>query len=617
MRTRTYLITGGVTLLIAVFFIGRCTAPNDKTKASALPLQPSALAYTCSMHPQIQRSGPGDCPICGMDLIPLDKEAGSESGPRTLNMSESSKALADIQTSRIERRFPEAEVRLVGELDYDETKVRSLTARFPARIDTLFVNFNGVPVKQGDHLARVYSPELLTAQSELLAAYRFNPNSSATESAKEKLRLWDLLPEQIEAILQSGEAKDHFELKAPISGVVVHKNVNEGDYIKTGQPLFKIVDLNTLWLRLDAYESDLAWLRFGQTVTFKVEAYPGRTFHGQVTFIEPELNRKTRTVSVRVNVSNEANTLKPGMFAKAVVRSQVAHAGQVYAPEFAGKWISPMHPEIVKDESGECDICGMDLVPAEELGYVQDPNTEPPLVVPASAVLRTGKRAVVYIEKPNTDLPAFEGREIEIGPRAGDVFIVIAGLNEGDRVVTKGAFKIDSALQIQAKPSMMNPDGGGPSPGHNHGASESTHDHSQHEAPASIDLDTETAKKTLPHYFELQSALAGDNLAAAKAALEDITSGVGHNDPIAELIHIMQAAHSLDAMRRPHFETLSKALLKVINEDPESFHGDLYQISCPMVYPNRGADWLQNHSDLRNPYFGAQMLHCGEIKTKY
>ena len=427
MKNKSYLIIGGLVLLVVVFLLGRCSMPSSTdshaghdhgTDEGSLE-EPST--WTCSMHPQIQQPESGDCPICGMDLIPLIIDGGADDGPRTLSMSESSRALAAIQTTVVERRFPEAEIRLVGKLDYDETKVKSLTARFPARIDELFVNFNGVPVKEGDHLARVYSPELLTAQSELLTAYRYDPQSTATQSAKEKLRLWDLLPDQIEAILESGKAKDHFELKAPVSGIVVHKNVNEGDYIKTGQPLFKIVDLSTLWLRLDAYESDLAWLRFGQTVDFSVESYPGKTFQGKITFINPELDRKTRTVSVRVNVPNGEATLKPGMFAKAIARSRIAQAGNVYAPEYAGKWISPMHPEIVKDAAGSCDICGMDLVPAEELGYVQDPDAEAPLVVPASAVLRTGKRAVVYVEKPNAERPTYEGRVVEIGLRAGDV----------------------------------------------------------------------------------------------------------------------------------------------------------------------------------------------------
>ncbi len=413
--------------------------------------------WTCSMHPKVRQPEPGDCPICGMDLIPVVKNGFAEENPRMMTMSESAKGLAEIQTTEIRRRFPEAQVRLVGMLEYDETRVKSLTARFPARIDELYVNFTGVPVRKGDHLARVYSPELLTAQRELLTAFANNPNGSITNAARGKLRLWDLLPGQIDAIVESGEARDHFDLKSPIGGVVVSKNVKEGDYIETGDALFRIVDLSLLWLYLDAYESDLTWLRYGQDVDFTVEAYPGETFHGRIAFIEPELNRKTRTVQVRVNVSNADKRLKPGMFSRGIVRSKIAHGGRVYAPEFAGKWISPMHPEIVKDGPGQCDICGMDLVRAEDLGYLQDVDEEAPLVVPSSAVLRTGKRAVVYVEIPDRQRPTYEGREVIIGARAGDVFIVEAGLGEGERVVTKGAFKIDSALQIQAKPSMMNP----------------------------------------------------------------------------------------------------------------------------------------------------------------
>jgi Cu(I)/Ag(I) efflux system membrane fusion protein len=369
------------------------------------------------MHPQIQQPEPGDCPICGMDLIPLVSDSGADEGPRTMSMSESSRALAEIQTTEVKKDYPEAEIRLVGKLDYDETLEKSLTARFPARIDKLFVNYKGIAVAKGDHLAKVYSPDLLSAQRELLTSYRADPNSSITNAAREKLRLWDLVPEQIDAIIERGEAKDSFVLKAPIGGVVVTKKVKEGDYVKTGESLFKIVDLSRLWAYLDAYESDLPWLRYGQDVAFTVEAIPGETFHGQIAFIEPEVNRKTRTVPIRVNVPNPDGKLKPGMFVRSVVASRLAEDGKVYAPEFAGKWISPMHPEVVKDGPGQCDVCGMDLVPAEELGYVDHSTENAPLIVPSSAVLRTGKRAVVYVEKPNTERPTYEGREIVLGPR--------------------------------------------------------------------------------------------------------------------------------------------------------------------------------------------------------
>ncbi|MDQ8188081.1 efflux RND transporter periplasmic adaptor subunit [Pelagicoccus sp. SDUM812002] len=571
--------------------------------------------WTCSMHPQIQQPEPGDCPICGMDLIPLEKDSGADEGPRVMSMSKSSKALAEIQTTAVQRGFPSTEVRLVGKLAYDETKEKSLTARFPARIDELFVNYTGIAVKRGEHLAKVYSPELLTAQRELLTSYRSDPSSSITAAAREKLRLWDLLPDQIDAILESGQAKDHFILRAPIGGVVVSKKVNEGDYVKTGESLFRIVDLDELWLYLDAYESDLAWLRYGQDVAFTVEAFPGETFHGQIAFIEPEVDSKTRTIQVRVNVPNEDRRLKPGMFAKGLVEAQLAEGGKVYAPEFAGKWISPMHPEIVKDGPGDCDICGMDLVPAEELGYVRDEEDEAPLYVPASAVMRTGKRAVVYIEKPDTERPTYEGREIVLGPRAGDQFLVAAGLDEGERVVTKGAFKIDSALQIQAKPSMMNPQGGGPAPGHNHGGdpAQGSEDHSGHQMSA-LEIAPEQASQLVGDYLEMQAALAGDDLEAAKASAKAMMETTGHSGELPALLHDMLAAKSLDALRKPHFEILSNAMIAAAKADPNAFDQSLTVMHCPMVYPNRGADWLQRSEPLQNPYFGAMMLKCGEVK---
>ena len=569
--------------------------------------------WTCSMHPQIQQPEPGNCPICGMDLIPLKSDAIADDGPRVMSMSEASRALAEIQTTAVERDFPEAEIRLVGKLNYDETREKSLTARFPARIDELFVNFTGIRVKKGEHLAKVYSPELLTAQRELLTAWRADPNSSITRAAQEKLRLWDLLPEQIDAIIESGEARDHFVLKAPIGGIVVARHVSEGNYVKTGEPLFKIVDLSVLWAYLDAYESDLPWLRYGQDVAFTVESFPGEEFHGQIAFIEPLVDRKTRTIPVRVNVPNNGMRLKPGMFVRGVVKSRLAEDGRVYAPEFSGKWISPMHPEIIKDGPGSCDVCGMDLVPAEDLGYVENKTGSAPLVIPSSAVLRTGKRAVVYVEKSNTDLSAFEGREIVLGPRAGDYFIVNAGLDAGERVVTNGAFKIDSALQIQAKPSMMNPEGGGSVPGHNHGGG---NQHASHQMSAEIEIAVDQAVELMPPYLAMQAALADDDLGSAKEQAKSMMEITGHSGTLPKLLHDMLAANSLEAIRKPYFETLSDALIEAAKQAPDFMPENLMIMHCPMVYEDRGADWLQATEPLLNPYFGAMMLKCGEVKER-
>ncbi|MGB7325011.1 MAG: efflux RND transporter periplasmic adaptor subunit, partial [Rubripirellula sp.] len=293
------------------------------------------------------------------------------------------------------------------------------------------------------------------------------------ESAREKLRLLGLTTKQIQTIEQRGKSSETVTIYSPVGGVVVAKNKQEGDRVQTGDRIYTVADLNVLWVQMDAYESDLAWLRYGQDVEFTTEAYPGEVFRGRIAFIDPVLNEDTRTVKVRVNVPNDDGRLKPEMFVRAIVQSDIAAGGRVLSASLAGKWISPMHPEIIKDQPGDCDICGMPLVRAESLGYVtaEPTNAAKPLIVPVKAVLLTGTRAIVYIQVPDADKPTYEGREIVIGPRAGDFYLVKAGLDEGDLVVTNGNFKLDSALQISAKPSMMTPQGGGGG-GHNHGGME-------------------------------------------------------------------------------------------------------------------------------------------------
>jgi len=593
--------------LVAGLLFGRFTASSSSESheghsheltPSTAPDQPAF--WTCSMHPQIQQPGPGQCPICGMDLIPLaNNDSGAGDNPRLLAMSKSAVALAEIQTTKVERRFPETSVRLVGKLDYDETRMRSLTARFPARIDRLFVNYTGVTVTTGDHLALVYSPELLTAQRELLTSHASNPDGPITKIAREKLRLWDLLPEQIDQIIASGIAAEGFELRSPIGGIVVMKNVKEGDYVKTGDPLFRIADLTKLWLHLQAFESDLAKLRYGQAVEFTVDAWPGETFTGRIAFIAPDVDARTRTVPIRVNVSNTDHRLKPGMFVRGTVRVRLAQNNQIYAPELKGKWISPMHPEVIKNGPGSCDVCGMDLVPAETLGYLSTPTGDAPLIVPASAVLLTGKRAVVYVKVPHSDKTAFEGREVILGAKIDGGYIVASGLKVGEEVVTHGAFKIDSSLQILAKPSMMSAS-----------TDEPVADESR---PAVIAINLEISRAILPAYLDLQTALTQDDLKAAQAAIKAIMAETGHKGALPDRLHTMLDADNLEALRYPHFVQLSEALIATIKTHPQKFDRVVVRMNCPMADDDRGADWLQTGEDVRNPYFGESMYRCGDV----
>ena len=445
----------GVVLVLSAFVLGfmirGCWQGSDSVHSRAVgDAERQVTMWTCSMHPQIRQPAPGKCPICTMDLIPVDTRL---IGLREIEFSEEAAKLMEIETSIVERKFVTAEIRMVGKIDYDETRLKNITAWVPGRIDRLYVDFTGITVSKGDHMVYLYSPELISTQRELLLP-------SLKDAAREKLRLLGLAAEQIEEIEKTGQPTDHITIYAPIGGVVIERHATEGMYVETGTKIYTIADLSNLWVKLDAYESDMMWIRYGQEVEFTTQSYPGQVFKGTISFIDPVLNDKTRTVKVRVNVDNTEGKLKPQMFVKAIVRSSVAVGGRVMAPEMAGKWICPMHPDVVKTQAGSCDICGMDLVTTESLGYVKaDTPKEAPIVIPASAPLITGKRAVVYVQLPDKERPTYEGREIVLGPRAGDYYIVESGLTESEIVVTNGNFKIDSAMQIQAKPSMMSKEG--------------------------------------------------------------------------------------------------------------------------------------------------------------
>ncbi len=379
-----------------------------------------ATIWTCSMHPQIKQDKPGQCPICAMDLIPLETNTSNEVGidPNEIQMSESAMKLAQIQTLIVKKEYSNKEVYLLGKVKPDERNISELTARFGGRIEKLYTNFTGQNVVKGEKLATIYSPELVTAQKELLESIEYKEsNPSFYRASRNKLKLWDLTEAQIDGIETKGEPQNYFDVLSPISGTVTMRHVSVGDYIKEGNALFQVINLKKVWLMFDAYESDLPWLHEGNKVEFTVQSIPGETFTGKVTFIDPFLDAKTRVANVRVEVDNPKLELKPEMFANGIIKPKIS----------GGK----------KD-----------------------------LMIPKTSVLWTGKRAVVYVKMPEREHNSFLYREITLGPEAGDFYIVKEGLAEGEEIAVNGVFKIDAASQLEGKPSMMNPSGGAGSTPH-------------------------------------------------------------------------------------------------------------------------------------------------------
>ncbi|NLF37881.1 DUF3347 domain-containing protein, partial [bacterium] len=379
------------------------------------------------------------------------------------------------------------------------------------------------------------------------------------------------------------------------------------------------------WLVLDAYESDLEWIRYGQTVEFAVDACPGEAFTGRVAFIAPILDEMTRTVDVRVNVPNKDGRLKPGFLANAHITSSIAADGRAMDASLAGKWICPMHPEIVKDGPAPCDICGMKIVTAESLGYAAPAAAaaEMPLVIPASAPLITGKRAVVYVAVPG-GRGRFEGRDVVLGPRAGDYYTVHSGLREGEHVVVNGAFKIDSTMQIQAKPSMMSLPGAAVTA----------------EPPREVKIRADVPERlkeqlaaVVQASFGVQAALAGDDLASARAAASAVATvldsadmklpgGDAHGAWMTEHAALKRAGEGIAragdiGAARVAFKEMSDALVAAANRFGLAGTTAVFKADCPMAFDGKGGDWLQAGPAVRNPYFGAQMLECGDIMPFY
>tara|TARA_B100001167_G_C16772473_1_gene308260 strand:+ start:430 stop:2214 length:1785 start_codon:yes stop_codon:yes gene_type:complete len=539
--------------------------------------------WTCSMHPQIMQPEPGDCPICGMDLIPA--ETGAEGlAMNEIKMSDNAMALANIQTTIVGNisGTDDNKITLSGKIMANEEANAVQASYFEGRIEKLNVNFTGEEVRKGQLLATIYAPTLVAAQQELLTASDLKESQPGLYKAvRNKLKLWKLSESQIDQIESSGKVRENFPIYATVSGTVSQKMAEEGDYVKQGQPIVKVSDLGTVWAMFDAYERQISQLKEGQKVTITSNAYPNKEFEASVSFIDPTLNTKSRTVSVRATLNNKENLLKPGMF----VTAKVA---------------------MTKGNTMEIAIS-----------------------IPATAVMWTGERSLVYV-KTNPNEPVFEMQEVTLGTKNGENYTIIEGLSNGDEVVTNGTFTVDAAAQLQGKKSMMNASGGKTMTGHEgHLGMENLNN--TVDAAKRMDVASkfqEQLKTVFDDYIMLKTALTNDQSEKAKTASQTLQKSLTQvdlallkdknaNNHWAQLEKELKASSNEIAQtsdiktQRNHFISLSAHLINAMKAF--GINQEIYIDFCPMANNNEGAYWLSTEKEIQNPYYGQAMLNCGEV----
>jgi membrane fusion protein, copper/silver efflux system len=547
---------------VIIFALIRKSAHQQNGSSEQIEQTDQQQVWTCSMHPQIRQDEPGKCPLCGMALIPVPKSG--QSGQRDLfihTMSPEAVALANIQTTKISFVTPEHEIYLTGKIAVNEQKTAVITADYSGRIEKLHVDFTGQMVNKEQKLASIYSPELVTAQKELLEASKYKEsNPLLYNAAREKLRLWKITEKQINLIEKSRELLTEFDVYADISGIVLRRDVSKGDYVSRGNVLFEIADLNHVWILLDAYETDLPFLKVGQKISFTLASVPGKEYSSVITFIDPLINPQTRTLAVRAETPNPEMALKPEMFVRAKIKTSLS----------------------IKEKS---------------------------LLIPKTSVLWTGKRSVVYIKVPEADFPSFEMREIDLGVPSGDFYVVESGLKEGEEIVTNGVFAIDAAAQLNGNYSMMNrPVDIRVEVPVKFREQITNLTKAYFEVKNSlIDSDFPKAQTSAK---QMQQQLSKVDMKLLSGKAHD-TWMPKHNELSSHLSAFVKAK-DLEGQRM-HFEPVSNAIIDMA----ETFGltiDKVYKAYCPMALDDEGAHWLSEFEAIKNPYFGDAMLRCGEVK---
>jgi RND family efflux transporter MFP subunit len=364
--------------------------------------------YKSTMNPGEVRETPGKDSM-GMDLVPVYEDSAASGQSQTISVDPVTTQTMGIRTALVTRGPLRRTIRTVGVIDYDETALADVTTKFKGWIEKLDVDATGQQVHRGDPLFEIYSPELYSAQREYVLALEQRTNESGggtlKSSALTKLKFFDISEEQIRELERTREPHKTLRIVAPQDGFVIEKMVVQGQMVEPGMKMYRLVDLGLVWVQAQIYEQDLDYIKLGQEVTVTLSYLPDREFRGRVTYVYPSVDEKTRTAKVRMEFHNPGYFLKPGMFATV-------------------RLVSELEPSA--------------------------------LLVPDMAILRSGEKNTVFVALAGGK---FEPRTVMLGPQAeNDMYQVVNGLKEGERIVTSGQFMLDSESQLrEAMQKMQHP----------------------------------------------------------------------------------------------------------------------------------------------------------------
>jgi len=557
---KTYLFMA-LALLIGFFIARGIYTPAADQDSEVSQSHGEEEIWTCSMHPQIRQDHPGTCPICGMDLIPLEKSSDSDSHDNLVSLTSTEMRRAGVRTIEVGSAENSSDIYLSGRVALNPKAVFAQTAHVSGRLEELTATDIGEHIEKGQKIGAIYSPELYNAQKELLHAYKNRETHPAIyQAVREKIKLWKIKDWEIDRIIKSGKAIEDFPIYADYSGYLLSREIEPGEHVEDGSELFTLSQMDKLWGVFNVYEKNMPFVKKGMKIDYSLNALPGKTFETTIDFVEPVLNPETRTAKARILIPNPDFELKPEMFLNAVI-------------------------------------------------HAEDPDTESEITIPKSAVMWTGRKSVVYVEKESDHGQSFEMRKVILGASTGNSYRLKSGLKAGDRIVVEGTFSVDAAAQLRGVAGMM----------------------SLSDDTKSIQLTKEQKElfdQLFEHYFQVKNALVEEDYETAKKEFEqliELQAQIPETGEFAALTkewnhftdhleHMPEMMETVESFREQVFEDLS-ALFISMAEEYELIEYPVYIEHCPMA-GEEGSDWLSRSSEILNPYYGEEMLDCGEVVRK-